>query len=114
MERMNLCPMGRFLALSLAAVFACAVGRTQPAATSPAASAPVTAVAPTPPAEPALNWHDVTAWGAEGRAWPELERKRWFDRLPAVADGKVTPAVWNLSRDNTSMLVRFKTDAPLI
>ena len=114
MDRMNLCPMGRFLALSLAAVFACAVGRTQPAAIPPAASAPVTAVAPTPPAEPALNWHDVTAWGAEGRAWQELERKRWFDRLPAVADGKVTPAVWNLSRDSAGMLVRFKTDAPLI
>lgn len=61
-----------------------------------------------------LDWHDVTAWGVEGRILPEQERKRWFDRLPASAEGKVTPAVWNLSRDSAGMMVRFKTDATSI
>ncbi|MBI5817381.1 MAG: SGNH/GDSL hydrolase family protein [Verrucomicrobia bacterium] len=69
---------------------------------------------PAPPPPPALDWHDVTQWGVEGRAWPEMERKRWFDRLPAAAEGKVTPAVWSLSRDSAGMMVRFKTDATAI
>ncbi len=65
-------------------------------------------------AEPNLTWRDVTTWGVEGRAFGEMERKRWFDRLPAVADGKVTVAVWGLSRDSAGMMVRFKTDATVI
>lgn len=60
------------------------------------------------------EWHDVTKWGVEGRGWADQERKRWFDRLPAKAEGKVTPAVWNLSRDSSGMMVRFKTDATTI
>ena len=78
---------------------------TAPRSAPPAAAAPV---------EPTLAWHDVTAWGVAGRAWGDQERKRWFDRLPAVADGRVTPAVWNLSRDSVGMMVRFKTDAAVI
>ena len=58
-----------------------------------------------------LDWHDVTGWGAEGRAWPEQARLRWFDRLPAAAEKTVTSNVWNLSRDSAGMMVRFKTDA---
>lgn len=65
----------------------------------------------TPAPTPQLDWHDVTTWGVEGRAWPELKRERWFDRLPAEAQPKVTPAVWNLSRDSAGMVVRFKTNA---
>jgi hypothetical protein len=61
-----------------------------------------------------LDWHDVTKWGVEGRAWAEAERLRWFDRLPAAAEKTVTPSVWNLSRDSTGMMVRFKTDATAI
>ncbi|MBL9190557.1 MAG: SGNH/GDSL hydrolase family protein [Opitutaceae bacterium] len=64
--------------------------------------------------EPALAWHDVTTWGVEGRAFGEMTRKRWFDRLPAVAEGKVTDAVWGLSRDSAGMMVRFKSDATLL
>lgn len=75
---------------------------------------PVAATAPTPPAEPPLQWHDVTQWGVEGRAWPELERRRWFDRFPAQAEASVTPAVWSLSRHSAGMLVRFKTNADAI
>ncbi|MFN7576706.1 MAG: SGNH/GDSL hydrolase family protein, partial [Planctomycetota bacterium] len=36
----------------------------------------------------------------------------WFDRLPASAQGKVTDAVWKLSRDSAGMLVRFRSDSP--
>ncbi|MDP3071858.1 MAG: SGNH/GDSL hydrolase family protein [Opitutaceae bacterium] len=64
--------------------------------------------------EPALTWHDVTTWGVEGRAFGDMPRKRWFDRLPAVAEGKVTDAVWGLSRDSAGMMVRFKSDATLL
>jgi hypothetical protein len=72
------------------------------------------APAATPVPEPPLEWHDVTTWGVEGRGWIDAERKRWFDRLPAAAEGKVTDKVWNLSRDSAGMMVRFKTDAKTI
>ena len=88
------------------------------ASPTPASAAPTpTAVAPTPapaPPEPALDWHDVTTWGVEGRAFGETARTRWFDRLPTSAEGKVTTNVWNLSRDSAGMMVRFKTDATAI
>ncbi len=61
-----------------------------------------------------LDWHDVTKWGVEGREFGGMERYRYFDRLPKSAEGKVTPAVWSLSRDSAGMMVRFKTDAPSI
>jgi hypothetical protein len=79
-------------------------------AQAPAPSAPV---ADKPP-EPALNWHDVTEWGVEGRAWTDMPRKRWFQRLPDAAEGQVTGPVWSLSQDSAGMLVRFKTDATAI
>ena len=60
------------------------------------------------------EWRDVTEWGVEGRGWADQERKRWFDRFPAKAEGKVTQAVWNLSRHSAGMMVRFKTDATTI
>lgn len=63
------------------------------------------------PAADGLVWHDVTAWGIEGRILPDQPRDRWFDRFPKTANGHVTPAVWNLSRDSAGMMVRFKTDA---
>ena len=72
-----------------------------------------TPAAKTPP-EPALVWKDVTTWGVEGRAFGDLPRKVWFDRFPAEAEGRVTDAVWGLSRDSAGMMVRFKTDATVI
>ena len=65
-------------------------------------------------ADDGLSWYDVARWGVEGRILSETERKRWFDRLPGAADGKVTKAVWNLSRHSAGMMVRFKTDATAI
>jgi lysophospholipase L1-like esterase len=94
-----------FLAL-VPAVFA----QTPSPAPDPApAAAPAAA-----PVEPPLAWHDVSTWGLEGRAFGNMERKRWFDRFPSVAEGKVTTNVWNLSRDSAGMMVRFKTDAAVI
>ena len=59
----------------------------------------------------AVEWHDVSQWEIEGRAFPDAERIRHFDRLPAAAQKTVTPAVWSLSRDSAGMMARFKTDA---
>jgi len=77
-----------------------------------------TPAAPTPtpkkPAQPVLEWHDVTAWGVEGRGWNDAARARWFQRLPDEANGKVTSAVWGLSQDSAGMMARFKTDATTI
>lgn len=67
-----------------------------------------------PTAAIAVDWHDVTTWGVEGRGWVDQERTRWFDRFPAQAEGKVPPAVWSLSRDSAGMMVRFQTDATAI
>ncbi len=108
-------PLSRLALLSAGLILA-SVGFAQETATkkSAAKTAAAPAAATKQPIEPPLAWHDVTSWGVEGRAWPEMERKRWFDRLPAVADGKVTAAVWGLSRDSAGMMVRFKTDATVI
>ena len=64
--------------------------------------------------EDRLSWHDVTSWGVEGRILPHNQRERWFDRFPSAAEGKVTNAVWNLSRHSAGMMVRFRTDATAI
>ncbi|QDV26264.1 hypothetical protein Q31a_46360 [Aureliella helgolandensis] len=61
-----------------------------------------------------LDWHDVEAWGVEGRILPDQARARWFDRLPQSAEASVTKNVWNLSRDSAGMMVRFTTDATAI
>ena len=65
-------------------------------------------------AEVALDWHDVSKWGLEGRGWQDQERLRYFDRLPASAEKKVSPTVWKLSRDSAGMMFRFKTNAPAL
>lgn len=61
-----------------------------------------------------VSWHDVRETDLEGRAFPDAERKGYFDRLPAEADGKVTAAVWGLSRDSAGLMFRFRTDATTI
>ena len=58
-----------------------------------------------------VEWHDASEWEIEGRAWPEAERLKHFDRFPAEAEKTVPTAVWNLSRDSAGMMVRFKTNA---
>jgi len=102
------------LPLLFAAVFASIhlISHAQAPGVAPAPSAAPPAA--TPAVVPPLEWHDVKTWGVEGRAWPEMERLRWFDRFPAAAQSQVTPKVWDLSRDSAGMMVRFKTDAKSI
>lgn len=61
-----------------------------------------------------LAWHSVEDFGVEGRAWTELPRKRYYDRFPAEAEGKVPPNVWSLSRDSAGMMGRFKSNASAV
>jgi hypothetical protein len=77
---------------------------------------PAPAAQPKAAAKPApeLQWHDVSTWGLEGRAFPDAPRLNYYDRLPADAQKTVTPAVWGLSRDSAGMMVRFRTDATSI
>ncbi|MFH1264465.1 MAG: SGNH/GDSL hydrolase family protein, partial [Planctomycetota bacterium] len=63
----------------------------------------------TPKVEEGVAWCDVQQWGVEGRGWTET--KRYFDRLPAKAEGVVRAPVWGLSRHSAGMCIRFATDA---
>jgi lysophospholipase L1-like esterase len=56
-----------------------------------------------------ISWADVRDWGVEGKGFSDTEK--WYDRLPQRAHGKVTDAVWNLSRHSAGMAAYFKTDA---
>ncbi|MEO6917252.1 MAG: SGNH/GDSL hydrolase family protein [Chitinophagaceae bacterium] len=49
----------------------------------------------------------------EGQAWP-TEVGQPFSRLPERAKKTVTEAVWNLSKNSTGLIVRFKTNAAQI
>lgn len=62
-----------------------------------------------PGAAAALEWMNIRDLGVEGQGWRDT--KAPFDRLPARAERKVRPEVWNLSHDSAGMAVRFITDA---
>lgn len=49
----------------------------------------------------------------EGQAWTD-EVRETYDRLPGRAEKIVRNQVWNLSRNSTGLVVRFKTDAQQI
>ncbi len=49
----------------------------------------------------------------EGQAWPG-EVKSFYDRLPAKAEKTVRPEVWNLSRNSSGLIIRFRTNADKI
>ena len=70
----------------------------------------------TPTVEPKVDdgvaWYDVRDWGVEGKGWSDTAR--YFDRLPARAEGIVRGAVWNLSRHSAGMAVHFETGASTI
>lgn len=59
-----------------------------------------------------VDWYDVKEFGVEGKGWNET--KKFFDRLPAKAEGFVRDQVWNLSRDSAGMSFRFVSDSPNI
>jgi hypothetical protein len=105
------------LLLALLCAGALAFAQEKP---SPASKAPAAKAAPRPVdryairADEKISWHDVRETDLEGRAFPDAARKSYFDRLPAEADGKVTAAVWGLSRDSAGQMFRFRTDATTI
>ncbi len=106
----------RALPFVAALLTACAALAQQPSAPSRTASkaAPKSADRYAVRPDEKVAWHDVRATDLEGRAFPEAERRSYFDRLPAEAEGKVTPAVWSLSRDSAGQMFRFRTDATTI
>jgi lysophospholipase L1-like esterase len=59
-----------------------------------------------------LDWYDARTIGLEGQAFTDV--KAPYDRLPALAEGKVRDAVWNLSRNSAGLCVRFRTASPAI
>lgn len=67
-------------------------------------------------AEPVIEngtaWFNVEDWGVEGKGFNDTAR--FYDRLPARAEGVVRPPVWNLSRHSAGMMVRFESDATKI
>lgn len=95
------------------AVFCWLVLATSWLAGEACAQTKATSKAPAKAAKPQLQWLAVGTgkWEVEGRGWLGEKRLRYFDRLPASAEGKVTTNVWSLSRDSAGMVVRFETDA---
>ena len=57
-------------------------------------------------------WYDCKNLVVEGKGWTDT--KSFYDRLPAKAEGKVTPSVWGLSHHSAGMCVPFTTNAPSI
>jgi len=55
------------------------------------------------------RWINVLDLGVRGRGW--IDAAHPYDRLPARAEGLVTDAVWNLSRQSAGMYVDFRSDA---
>ncbi len=54
-----------------------------------------------------IKWHSAQEFGVRGLGWTELQET--YTRLPAKAQGEVTPAVWNLSKHSAGVHVRFVT-----
>ncbi|MDR0902844.1 MAG: SGNH/GDSL hydrolase family protein [Opitutaceae bacterium] len=64
------------------------------------------------PKKDAVSWHDAAQWKPGGRAWDDTPTH--YSRLPRRAEGKVTKAVWRLSRNSSGLVFYFKTNAPKI
>ncbi len=62
--------------------------------------------------EESVRWYDIQSLQVEGRGWDDTAK--FYDRMPARAEGIVPDAVWNLSHHSAGMCVRFSTDASLI
>jgi len=62
--------------------------------------------------EDSRQWVDAHALTLEGRGWEETSTT--YSRLPARAEGLVTPPVWRLSHNTAGVSVRFVTDSPAI
>jgi lysophospholipase L1-like esterase len=67
------------------------------------------AIAAEPAPQPAIKWHNLSAWPLEGQGWTKT--KQPYDRLPASAESVVRAPVWNLASDSAGLRLRFVTDA---
>ncbi len=59
---------------------------------------------------PVFKWYNPQSSAfpvLEGQAWPK-EAKNPYDRLPGRAEGAVTNAVWNLSKQSAGLMIRFR------
>jgi lysophospholipase L1-like esterase len=77
----------------------------------PPAAWPTELVEVTPRIEGDIAWYDVSHWGVEGKGWSDTAA--YYDRLPAKAEGVVTPEVWVRSRNSSGLLTRFVTDSTI-
>lgn len=59
-----------------------------------------------------VRWYEAEHLKLEGKGWQDTESV--YDRLPAKAKGRVTGAVWGLSKHSSGIAVRFSTDTPVI
>jgi len=59
-----------------------------------------------------IVWYDVKHLGIEGKGW--LDTESLYDRLPLKAKGRVSTAVWGLSRCSAGLYVRFATNAKVV
>lgn len=67
-------------------------------------------------AQDSLKWWNPAASSfqvIEGQGWYQKTQKP-YDRLPAKAENNVRVNVWNLSRNSTGMMIRFRSDSPYI
>ena len=63
-------------------------------------------------AEGKIVWYDAKHLAVEGKGW--LDTESLYDRLPLEAKGRVSTAVWGLSRCSAGLYVRFATDAEVV
>lgn len=61
-----------------------------------------------------MHWQNVCDLGVSGRGWGGSDLAHPFDRLPPRAEGLVSAAVWELSRQAAGMWVDFTTAAGTI
>lgn len=59
-----------------------------------------------------LAWRDIRDFGVEGRGWNPTQK--FYDRLPAHAQGQVPAPVWELAKRSSGMACRFVTDSAII
>ena len=64
-------------------------------------------------AEEKISWFNTEDWGIEGRGWNE-GMPTHFCRIPDKAQGVIPDPVWNLAKQSSGLVVRFKTDATKI
>ena len=62
---------------------------------------------------------DIKWWNPESAGFHVLEGqgisgqlKHFYDRLPAIAEGTLRKAVWDLSRHSAGLMIRFRTNSP--